>query len=138
MEQKETQRHRGQMVVSSLPPDCVPPDAQSITNPERTLLPENSKRHVVIVFVRMEQIIQLLARCTSLVLAIVNSITTHRVVMTLLFLGLATGTFSIRDAMDTISHRIRSRPSRRKNHQVHATPDENHSRKLQSPTEHRE
>lgn len=136
MDQKETQRHRGQMVVSSLPPDCVPPNSQSATNLERIQPPENTKKHAMRVVVQLKQVIQLLTRCTSLLLAIVTCTTTHRIIATLLLLGFASGSLSVREIMDTIS--LRLRPRLGKNHQVHATPDENHSRKLQSPTEHRE
>src|ERR1700730_10928970 len=108
MKKKETQRHKGQMVTSSLPHHRVPPYSQSATIPEKAQ--PSKEEQMTRVLLQMEHIIQLLARSTSLLLAIINCIATHDVVTTLLLLGIATNTLSVREAIEALLFYLQSRP----------------------------
>lgn len=106
MKKKETQRHKGQLGISSLPYHRVPLSPQSATIHRKAQPPESEEVQLAVSLQHMDYALQLLARSASLILALINSVTTHDVVTTLLFLGLATGTFSVRDALDMFSRYV--------------------------------
>lgn len=111
MKKKETQQGKGQLVTSSLPLHRVSSPAQRATIPQKTQPLEVKEGGMEVFLLRNDQVIQVLARWTSLLLAVINGIMVHNVVITLLFLGIATDTFSIQEAIRTLFLYLQSRSS---------------------------